>query len=162
MTDPTPTANPTPARPAAPSSNPVFRRVLVAGAIIVVAVGVVASVVGALVAGTPGLWGALMGTALVLLLVSVTSASILIANRFYGSPGFLTAFFGIVLGAWVVKFVLFIVAVVLLRGQPWLDPIVLFVTLVVGLLASLAVDVIVAMRARLPYVSDLPERTPSE
>ena len=51
--------------------------------------------------------------------LSITALSILIANRFIGSDLFVGLFFGIVLGGWIVKFVLFLVlAVVAARISP--------------------------------------------
>ncbi|BDI22005.1 hypothetical protein [Herbiconiux sp. L3-i23] len=140
-----------------PSSTPVLRRVLLFGAALTVVVAVVGAILGGILAGGEGIVSALVGAILVLLLVSVTSGSILIANRFFGSPSFAMIFFGIVLGAWLLKFVLFLAAVLLLRDQPWLDPMTLFLTIVGGLLGSLVVDVVVVLRARLPYVSDAAE-----
>jgi hypothetical protein len=45
---------------------------------------------------------------------------------------------------------------VLLRDQPWVDTKVLFLTLIVGIVGSLVVDVVVVSRTRIPTVSDLP------
>ena len=69
--------------------------------------------------------------------------SILIANRWYGDDLYVPVFFGIVLGGWILKFVVFIVVLLVLRGQPWVDPTVFFVSVVVSVLASLVVDVVV-------------------
>ena len=55
-----------------------------------------------------------------------------------------------------------------LRGQPWLNPTVFFVAVVVSILTSLAIDVVVMLRMRVPYVGDAalptenPEDRPSE
>ena len=51
--------------------------------------------------------------------------------------------------------VLFIVAIVILRGQGWVDPVVFYVALVVSVMASLAVDVVVLLRLRVPSASDV-------
>jgi len=87
--------------------------------------------------------------------LAITATSILLANRFAGSDLFVGLFFGIVLGGWLLKFVLFIVLAVVLRDQPWITPTVLFLSLVVGVIGSLAVDVIVVFRSRVPYASDV-------
>jgi len=140
--------------PAAPvASNPVLRRVLT------VALAIAGAVIGFTVSGTSGLFSALVGVVLAALFLGITGASILIANRWNGDPLYPTLFFSIVLGGWVIKFVIFIVALFLLRGAPWLDSMVFFVALVVSILATLVVDVIVMMKMRIPYVSDvdLPE-----
>jgi len=66
----------------------------------------------------------------------------------------LIAFPDVVLGGWILKLVLFIVALIVLRGQPWIEPMVFFVAVVVSVLASLVVDVVVLTRMRIPHVSD--------
>jgi hypothetical protein len=89
-----------------------------------------------------------------LLLVSVTAVSMVIANRYTASPAYLQIFFSIVLGGWLLKLIVFVVALLVLRDQPWLSPIALFITLVVGLLGGLVIDGLVIGRARIGYVSD--------
>ena len=59
------------------------------------------------------------------------------------------------LGGWIVKFVLFLVLAVVLRGQPWINPTVLFLSLIAGVIGSLVVDMIVIFRSRMPYASDV-------
>jgi len=117
-----------------------------------------------LVAGTSGLWSALAGVLVAAVFLGITGASILIANRWYGDDLYVPVFFAIVLGGWILKFVVFIVALFVLRGQPWIDPVVFFVAVVVSVLASLAVDVVVLLRMRVPHVSDvqLPTADPDE
>ena len=63
------------------------------------------------------------------------------------------------MGAWLLKFVLFLVLAVSLKDQPWIQPTVLFITIVVAVVGTLAVDVIVAAKSRVPYVeTELPEQ----
>ncbi|MCD2499845.1 MULTISPECIES: hypothetical protein [Microbacterium] len=141
--------------PAAPvASNPVLRRVLTVAGIVTAVLAVAGAVIGFAVSGTSGLFSALVGVVLAALFLGITGASILIANRWNGDPLYPTLFFSIVLGGWVIKFVIFIVALFLLRGAPWLDSMVFFIALVVSILATLVVDVIVMMKMRIPYVSD--------
>jgi hypothetical protein len=146
--------SPTPPRPL-PSSNPVLKRALKYGALLAVAIAVVMGVIGWIVSGGPGIAGALVGTAMAVVFLGITAASILLANRFSGSDMFVGAFFGIVLGSWLVKFVVFIVLSLVLKGQPWIDPLILFISIVVGVVGSLLVDVIVVARSRVPYASDV-------
>jgi membrane-bound metal-dependent hydrolase YbcI (DUF457 family) len=54
-----------------------------------------------------------------------------------------------------VKFVLFIVVALLLRDQPWINKLLLFGFLIIGVVLTLVVDVVVVARTRLPYVSDV-------
>jgi hypothetical protein len=137
------------------SSTPVLRTTLVWSGIVTAALAVLAGLVGFLVAGTTGLWSALAGVVIAAVFLGITGASILIANRWYGDQLYVPIFFGIVLGGWILKFVVFIVALLVLRGQPWIEPTVFFVSVVVSVLASLAVDVIVLTRMRVPHVSDV-------
>ncbi|MEO8907423.1 MAG: hypothetical protein ABI310_05030 [Microbacteriaceae bacterium] len=145
-----------------PTSNPVLKRALKYGALLALAIAVVMGVIGGFVAGGPGVVGALIGTAMALVFTGITAASILLANRFTGSDLFVGAFFGIVLGSWLVKFVVFIVLSIVLKGQPWVNSLILFISIVVGVIGSLVVDVVVVARSRVPYASDvvLPEPTP--
>ncbi|KQM84035.1 hypothetical protein [Agromyces sp. Leaf222] len=138
-----------------PTSNPVLRQALVWGGIVAAALLVVSAVLGFVFAGGEGLVGALIGTAMAVVFMGITAATILIANRFASSDLFVGAFFGIVLGGWLLKFIVFIVLVVLLRDAAWLDTTVLFLSLVAGVLASLVVDVVVITKSRMPHVSDV-------
>lgn len=137
-----------------PTSNPVLRRALLWGGVLAGAIAVVGGVLGFAFAGVEGLVSALLGTLIAVVFMGITGASILLANRFAGSDVFVGAFFGIVLGGWLLKFILFIVLVVLLRGAEWLDPVVLFLAIVAGVIGSLVVDVLVVAKSRLPYASD--------
>lgn len=154
MTDPRPES-----ADRTPTSNPVLRRALVWGAVLAGVVLVVSAVLGLVFAGTEGLVSALLGTLMAVVFMGITAASILFANRFAGSDLFVGVFFGIVLGGWLLKFIVFIVLVVLLRDAAWLNSTVLFLSLVAGVIASLVVDVLVVAKSRLPYASDvrLPE-----
>lgn len=137
------------------SSTPVLRTALVWGGIVTAVLLVVGAVAGFAVGGAGGLGSALSGVAVSAFFLAVTAISILVANRWYGDPLYVPIFFGIVLGGWLLKLVLFIVAIVVLRGQGWVDPVVFYVALVVSVIASLAVDVVVLLRLRIPSVSDV-------
>jgi hypothetical protein len=132
------------------ASNQVMRSALKWDSIIVGGIAVVAIVVGALVDGGVGVTSALIGTAMGLVFLGITAASILYANRFAGGELFAGIFFAIVLGGWIIKFIVFIVLAVLLRHQPWVNSYVLFLSIVAGVLGSLIVDVVVVMRSRIP------------
>lgn len=145
--------SPAPRRPL--SSTPVLRTALVWGGIVTAVLLVLGAVVGFLVGGGGGLGSALSGVAVSAIFLAVTAISILVANRWFGDPLYVPIFFGIVLGGWLLKLILFIVAIVVLRGQGWVDPVVFYVALVVSVIASLAVDVVVLLRMRIPSVSDV-------
>ena len=141
--------------PSPVSSTPILRTVLVWSGTVTAVLAVVGAVVGYLVAGTTGMWSALIGVLVAAVFLAITGASILIANRWYGDALYVPLFFAIVLGGWILKFVVFIVALLLLRDQPWIEPTVFFVAVVVSVLASLLVDVVVLLRMRVPHVSDV-------
>jgi drug/metabolite transporter (DMT)-like permease len=141
--------------PSPVSSTPVLRTALTWGAIVAGALAVVGAVIGFAVGGGEGVASALAGVLVGAFFSAVTAASILIANRWYGDELYVPIFFGVVLGGWLVKLVLFIVALFVLRGQPWMDPMVFFVALVASVLGSLVVDAVVLMRMRIPHASDV-------
>lgn len=139
----------------APASTHVFTSILRYTAVLTAMVAVGAAGIGALVAGERGALSGLIGAAITLVFLGITAASILLANRFAGSEVYLGAFFAIVLGGWLLKFLVFLVLIFLIKDQPFLHPTVLFVTVVVAVIGSLVVDVVVVARSRMPYVSDI-------
>ena len=141
--------------PSPVSSTLILRTTLRWSAIVTAFLAVLAGIVGFLAAGTTGLWSALAGVLIAAVFLAITGLSILIANRWFGDDLYVPIFFGIVLGGWILKFIIFIVALLILRGQPWIEPTVFFVSVVVSVLASLAVDVVVMLRTRVPHVSDI-------
>ena len=112
--------------------------------------------VGYLVSSTPGAIGGVLGAALAFVLLGLTMGSIAFANaKFISSENFVVIFFAIVMGAWLVKLVAFIVVVIILRDATWLDTQILFFSLIAGVLVSLIIDVLIVTRTRMPYVSDV-------
>ncbi|MCW4386661.1 hypothetical protein OH146_12845 [Salinibacterium sp. SYSU T00001] len=132
------------------SAVPVLKRVLLFGSLLALVIAVVGSLVGFAIAGMSGVASALVGTGMAMVFLGVTSLSIIIASRFD-----LAAFFGIVMGAWLLKFIVFLVLVFVLRDQPWVHTQVLFFSLVAAVIGTLVVDVVVIAKARMPYVSDV-------
>jgi hypothetical protein len=137
-------------------TNLMLRRTLIFGSLLAVVVAIVAAPLGFAVAGGPGLVGAILGAAMGFVFLGATAASILLANRFAGSDAAQPVFFAVVMGGWLLKLVVFIVLTVVLRDQEWLEPKVLFLTLIVVVIGSLVIDVVVVARSRVPVVSDLP------
>ena len=141
--------------------TPVLTLALRYGAIFAVAVAIGAGSIGLLVAGTPGLIGGLLGAALSAVFLGLTAGSMLVAGRVAKGDSTNPVFFGIVIGVWLLKLIVFIVVEVLLRGQPWFDPLVFFFAIVVVVIGSLVLDAVAMYRARVPYVDvALPGDTP--
>jgi hypothetical protein len=131
------------------NASSIFTQILKYTGLLALVIAVVGGGLGYLFAGTDGLWSALVGVGLAILFAAITAASMLVAIRFT-----LGAFFGIVMGAWLLKLVIFIALLVVLRDQPFVDDVVLFLALVVSIVGTLAVDALVVVRGRLSYVSD--------
>jgi hypothetical protein len=125
-----------------------LRRSLRWGAVLAVAVAIVGGAVGLLVAGVPGLLGALVGAVSAGVFLALTGLSMLVAGRV--TQGDLTnpAYYGIVLGSWFVKLLLFIGAAILVRGAEWLDARVFIVTVIVAVAGSLVVDMVAMVRTQ--------------
>ncbi|MBK0418440.1 3-oxoacyl-ACP reductase [Leucobacter sp. CSA1] len=137
-----------------PTSQPILLKALRWGVLASVLLVILFGVIGWLVSGRTGLIGGVMGAGFAGVFLALTIGSITFANRFIGSDMYVVAFFGIVMGSWVVKFVAFIVAAVLLRDQPWLNPTVLFLGVISGVVVSLIIDVVVVAKSRIPVISD--------
>lgn len=138
-----------------PSSVPVFKRVLVSGGFLALGIALVGMVLGGIAAGGTGVLSAAIGTVMAVVFMGITAASILLANRYAGRESAVGAFFGIVLGGWLLKFVVFLVLVFLLKDQPWINTVVLFLSIVAGVIGSLIVDAVVVLKSRMPYASDV-------
>ncbi len=144
------------------SSTPVLRTTLIWSAVATLALAVLGAIIGFAIDGVSGLVSALMAILLAAIFLAITGISILIANRWYGDDLYTPIFFGLVLGGWIVKFVVFIVVLLLLRGQPWLNPTIFFVSLVASVITSLVIDVVVLTKMRIPHVSDVSLPTAEE
>ncbi|MHA6668821.1 hypothetical protein ACX3O0_08105 [Homoserinimonas sp. A447] len=132
------------------TAAPILKKVLLYGAILAVAIAVIGSIVGYVTVGSVGISSALIGTVMAVVFLAITALSILVAGKYS-----LGAFFGIVMGAWLLKFVLFLVLIFILKDQPWLNAQVMFLSIVAAVVGTLVVDVVVVARSRMSYVSDI-------
>lgn len=148
----------TPARVSMPTSQPVLLKALRWGAIATLVLLLICGGVGWLIDGSPGLIGGVIGAAIAGLFLGLTVGSIAFGNRFINHPNYLAIFFAIVVGGWVLKFVAFIVAALLLRDQPWLNPQILFFSLIAGVLVSLVIDAFVMLSSRIPILPEMPRK----
>jgi hypothetical protein len=131
---------------------PVLKNTILFGGLLAVAIAVVGGVIGFLVDGGVGLVSALIGAAMAFVFLGVTAGSILLANRIANSDFLNPLFFITVLGGWLLKFAVFLVLLFILKDQPWINNVVLLLTVIVGVVGSLVVDVVVIARSRQPYV----------
>jgi len=137
-----------------PPANKVLRATLRASAAITGVLAVVGSVAGYLYAGPAGLASALVGVVLTALFLGMTAVIILIAGRHEGKEK-IHIFFGIVIVGLGVKLIVFVVAMLVLRSQPWVQPYVFFFAVVAAVLASLTTARVVMARTRVPYVGEV-------
>ena len=132
-----------------PSSVPILKRTLVFGFLYAAAIAVIGGGVAWLSVGTVGALSVVIGALMAAVFLGITALSILTAIKYD-----IVAFFAIVLGAWLLKFVVFLILAVALRDQPWINTTSLFLALIAGVIGSLVVDVVVVMKTRMPYISD--------
>ena len=132
----------------------VMKRVLKFGALLVVAILVLGSLIGYFVAGISGILAALAGSLAALAFTGLTALSVLVGSKL-SLPGFL----GAVLGGWLLKMVLFLIAFTVLNKAEWLTrearPIVFF-TIVVAVIGGLILDTRIVSKARLSADVKLP------
>ncbi|MFC7878953.1 hypothetical protein [Isoptericola sp. NPDC057391] len=115
--------------------------------LLVAALVVVGGGIGLLVAGLPGLWGALVGAAIAAFFCATTIWSMM--RTVGASPARMAAF---VMGAWVAKIVVLIVVLALLQGATFYAPWVLIAVLAVGAIGSALLDYRAVNSGRVPYV----------
>ena len=126
----------------------VLAKVLKLGSLLIGSIAIIGSGIGFLAAGLPGLLGAVAGSGIALLFVTLTALSVL-----FGSKLSLGGFYAVVLGGWLLKMILFMFGVALLSRIEGLNGVALFVTLVASILGSLAVDGYVVTTSKIPVVS---------
>jgi hypothetical protein len=130
-------------------SEQLFVKVLKQGALLIGAIALIGGVVGLLIASVAGLVSALIGAAMALLFVSMTALSVWLGGKLS-----LGGFFGVVLGGWIAKLLVFIGLVLLLKGASFIVGPILFVCVVVSVIGSLALDAIVVLKTRIPTVGN--------
>ena len=133
----------------------IAKRALLVGLVVTSVIAIVAATAGALHSELPGMLGALVGAALGYALLGLTPLSIMWGFKLGKGDVLSPGFFAAVLGTWLLKFVVFLAAVLWLGDQEWLDRTVLFLTIVAAVLATLVTDLVVVVKSRMPYVSDV-------
>ncbi|MEN9715503.1 MAG: hypothetical protein RJA35_970 [Actinomycetota bacterium] len=122
-----------------------FKKVLTWGGLLIAGIAVIAGVLGWIFAGSNGLVSALIGAAIAFAFVSLTALSVWAGGKLN-----LGGFYGVVLGGWIVKVVVFLIIVGVLRHASFINGPTLFFTLVASILGSLGIDSWVFLKARLP------------
>lgn len=137
-----------PGAAAAPApAEAVFRRALRDTMLLLVALTVLGVLVGVLVAGLPGVWGALIGVGLAAVFSGTTVVAMLRTTR--ATPQVMA---GVVMGSWLAKVLVVIVALALLRGLDFYSAPVLAGVLALGAIGSALLDYRAVSTGRVPYV----------
>ena len=144
MTTPTPGEDPVRA---------VFRTALRDLLVFDAALAVLGVATGWLVAGESGLWGAVLGAGLILVFSGTTVVSMLKT-----ATASATTTAAVVLGSWLAKMLVLLVALVVLRQYDFYDNRVLGAVLAVGVIGAALVDYRAVVRGRVPNVTPGPSR----
>jgi len=102
---------------------------------------------GWLVAGRPGLWGALIGVGLAVVFSTTTVLAML--RTLHSSPATMAA---VVMGTWLAKVAVVIVVLALTRPLDGVHKPVLGAVLAIGVVGSALLDYRAISRGRVPYV----------
>lgn len=129
-----------------------LRTALLLGAIATVAIALVGGGIGFALVGPIGIGSALVGSAMAFVFMGITAGSILVGQRASGGNIASGLFFAIVLGAWLLKFVLFLVAAFTIQNSDSFDPVIAFSCVIAAVLGALVGDVVAISRARVPIV----------
>lgn len=115
--------------------------------VLVAGLAVLGSAAGLLIAGVPGLWGALIGAALAAFFCGATVLSML----WTVGKGAVTMG-AVVMGGWIAKMVVLIVVMAVITRFDFFDRVVLFVVLLLGAVGSALLDYRAVRNARITYV----------
>nr|WP_221333331.1 hypothetical protein [Nocardia transvalensis] len=112
-----------------------------------IALVVLSAVVGSIAAGLPGLWGALIGSAIGGFFILTTAALVLFSAKLdSGVQGM------VMLASWVGKLLIVMVVVAVLKQFDFYSPMTLFLTVVGALLIVLGAETYGLLRQRVPVV----------
>ncbi|MEV6071792.1 hypothetical protein AB0L82_35080 [Nocardia sp. NPDC052001] len=133
--------------PSTPDPDAPLRAALRYGLMGLAVLVVVSAILSSIIAGVPGLWGALIGSAIGGGFILTTAASVLFSAKIEsGLQGI------VILGSWVGKLVLALVVVAILRKFDFYSPTALFLTVVGALLIVLGAETYGLLRQRVPTV----------
>ncbi|MCF8546936.1 MAG: hypothetical protein K9G02_03350 [Microbacteriaceae bacterium] len=129
-----------------------IRTALLLGGIVTLGIAVVGGAIGYWLVGPAGIWSALIGSAIAFVFMGITAGSILLGQKASGGSIASGVFFAIVLGSWLLKFVLFLVVAFAIRNTDSLDTVIAFSCVIAAVLGALVSDVVAISRARVPIV----------
>ena len=131
----------------ATTSSQLFRIVLIQGAILTCAIAILGGLLAFWAVGMPGLISALIGSAIALSFTSLTAIAVWVGGKL---P--LGGFYGLVLGGWLAKVIVFVLILSVLNRVDGLHRPTIFFTIVASVLGGLAIDAVAVLRSRVPVV----------
>ena len=129
----------------------VFRTALRDMLLLLAVLAVLGVTVGELVAGLPGVWGALLGLGVTVVFSGTTVVSMLATA--HASPATTGS---IIMGAWLLKMIVAIALLAVLRDLDFYHRVVFAVVLLIGVLGSALLDYRAVRRGRVPYTNPSP------
>ncbi len=123
-----------------------YRWAMRATGIVLGVIAIVGTVVGGIVAGAPGVWGALAGVAVAAISGLVTQAAMVLGYR--KEPHIFATYVG---GSWLAKMVVIVVGLLALAQVDALDRRTFGIVAVVAVVATLGVDLRAVKHARISY-----------
>jgi hypothetical protein len=133
------------------NNTTILTRAIRYGVILTIAILIIGGLIGFLVGGVPGLVSALVGAGVTAVFMGLTATSFVVASRVARLPEGIAVYYGIILGTFLIKFVVFLILVISLRGVAWLNPTVFGFTIIAAVLGTLIVDALALQRGRVPY-----------
>lgn len=130
------------------NTNDLFKLVLKQGTLLAAAIAALGAGMGFLIAGENGTNSALIGALVAFVFNGFTAFTVWLGGKL---P--LGGFFGLVLGGWLVKIILFMVAMMWLKTLDWIHGPTLFFAIVASILGGLTIDALAVNRARLTFGS---------
>lgn len=131
------------------SAQDLFKRAMIYGTFLAVAIAGVGSLVSLFTVGLSGVYAALVGAA-----ISTSFSLMTIGSVWFGSKLGLNGFYALVLGGWLIKVVLFGVVLAILQGAQNFNGPVFFFAIVAGVLGGLGIDSWLVLKARIPTVDN--------
>ena len=129
------------------SSDTLFSKALKLSTLLAVAIAVAGSLLGYLFYQSPGVFAALLGAG-----VSALFGTMTILSIWFGGKLSLNGFYAMVLGGWLLKFLLFAGVLLALQNAEGFAGPVFFFAVVATVLGGLAIDSWLVLKGRVPTV----------
>jgi hypothetical protein len=128
-----------------------MRAVLRVGSLVFLLALPIATVLGIMIDGSAGGWGAFLGMAIPVAFFTGTVVVALLTVRV--SAG---AFGAVVLGSWIVKLIALLIVLFFLRDADFFNRPIFFIAFLIGTVGYLILEALIVVKTRVPYI-EVPE-----